>query len=282
VARGHPCSLEEARHGRPLEAAALAGQRRDAQAGHTVALRGHCHEGVARVGDRPGGARKALRGPGVPLGEFRHDPVPQPRPLLSRDVEVRLVLPPGLASGAQVLPQRLAAHAEEGPHDETAPRRHASREGRAAEGLAQEGLGLVVAGMRHHDGVGAELGRDAVQELVAHTPGGVLEVPPAPARHGHDVYGRRLQPHPQAAAQVGHERCVLRRGLTQTVVHVPRDHVAAGLQEQAQGRNGVGPARHGHQVAAPAGQELVQGRRHALYQRHAGTVSQGPVLTSRT
>ncbi len=92
-------------------------------------------------------------------------------------VAVALVLSKRLTERSQIRPELVAADIEQRPHDPARPRVNPGEAARAgaAEQSQQKRLGLIVTRMTGGDDVGAELVRNALEELVSRLPPGILE-----------------------------------------------------------------------------------------------------------
>ena len=120
-------------------------------------------------------------------------------------VAVALVLSKRLTERGQIRTELVAADVEQRPHD-TGPApsdesRQSPRAG-AAQQTQQKRLRLIVTRMTGGDDVGAELGRNALEELVARLPPGILErrpQPRGPRAHVDQIGTERAAPAPPPA-----------------------------------------------------------------------------------
>ena len=206
--------------------------------GRDVALNGRqARQAVARAG-------------GVRL-HARQQRVPHPGPG-ALEVLVRRVLaprlPPAIEPGAQLVP----AHPQERPHDAAPARRHAVQVRGATQRLQEDGLRLIVDGVRERDRVGPLAARQPVQRFAPQTARGVLEVPATLVGDGHHRDLGHREAHAQGRREPFDEGRVRARGRAQPVVDVQDRHVHAGLDEQARERHAVASARDAHARRAPA------------------------------
>ena len=136
----------------------------------------------------------------------------------------------------------------------------------ATEQTQQERLGLIVARVPRRDDVGAELGRDPFEELVARPPAGILErraEPGGQRPHVNQIRAKRYRPLGRHRAA---ELFVLARCLAQAVIEVrdagnrqlPR---ALELAEQPRQRDRIGASRERDEhTIAPAHERKTTNR----------------------
>ena len=133
----------------------------------------------------------------------------------------------------------------------------ASRSG-AAQQAEQERLGLIVTRMTGRDDVGAELGRDALEELVARLTAGILHRRAELRRPRAHVDEIRAKRHARFGRERAAKLLVVVGRSAQAVIEVghARDRqLAAGLElaQQPQQRDRIRPARERdeHTIARP-------------------------------
>ena len=196
-----------------------------------------------------------------PVGQRRKQPVPHPRAPVA-EISIRGILQPLPSFSTEVVPQLLAAEAEQGAHEHPATNGDAGETAiaGATQEVQQEGLHMVIALMGERDPIRPDLAPRFLQEGV---PGRAPD-PVAAPESGDTIHDQR---HTDLAAVFGCPLGPRRAPGLESVVEVSggklqRPGRAEGAQEMKQ-RDGIGSAGKSHEHGGVPWQQPGSGVEHA-------------------